>query len=87
MRLVEVLYLYNMIAPISPHVLELFRVAFCCDVIEGYGQTETCAGLTGMMLGDYAEKGHVGSVVPCSELKLVSVPELDYYAKDLKVRV
>lgn len=31
--------------------------------------------------------GHVGPPLPCSKVKLVDVPEMDYFAKDQKGEV
>lgn len=37
---------------------------FSAEVLEGYGQTETCAALTLTRPGDYTS-GHVGAPIPC----------------------
>ncbi|KAF9175177.1 hypothetical protein BGX20_007746 [Mortierella sp. AD010] len=68
-------------APISADVLGFLRVAFCCDVIEAYGQTETGGAVTNTLTGGY-DAGHVG--IPCAntEIKFVDVPELNYFATD-----
>jgi len=68
-------------APISPEVLDLLRIAFGCQVYEGYGQTEACAAISVTVTGDYST-GHVGCPLPCVELKLVDVPEMNYTAED-----
>ncbi|KAI3634211.1 hypothetical protein MIR68_007815 [Amoeboaphelidium protococcarum] len=68
-------------APLSPEVTEFLRVAFGCEVLEGYGQTETCAAGTITQPGDYTI-GHVGSPFPCCEVKLIDVPEMGYTSKD-----
>lgn len=71
-------------APISAETLEFFRAAFGCEVLEGYGQTETCAAATLTQFGDYSSDlgGHVGGVLPCVEMKLVDIPDMDYRATD-----
>lgn len=68
-------------APLSPEVMEFLRVAFGCEVLEGYGQTETGAGGTITEVGDY-EVGHVGVPFLSCEVKLVDVPEMHYTSKD-----
>jgi long-chain acyl-CoA synthetase len=71
-------------APIAAEVLEFLRAAFGCEVLEGYGQTETAAGACVTNFGDYSTEagGHVGAVVPCTELKLVDIPDMNYFATD-----
>nr|XP_006630030.1 PREDICTED: long-chain-fatty-acid--CoA ligase 1 [Lepisosteus oculatus] len=46
---------------------------------EGYGQTECTAGITLSMPGDWTA-GHVGAPLPCNVVKLVDVPEMNYFA-------
>ena len=58
-------------------VIDFLRVAFNAEVYEGYGQTETTAGLT-VTLKEEFEGGHVGVPLPCCQLKLVSIPEMNY---------
>jgi len=68
-------------APISDKVLEFLRICFACPVVEGYGQTESSAGITSTLLWD-TKTGHVGVPFSCNEVKLVDVPEMNYTSKD-----
>ncbi len=70
-------------APIAGDTLEFLRVGFGCEVLEAYGQTESCGGLTCSLQGDYS-LGNVGYPSTCCQVKLVSVPDMGYLAKDLK---
>lgn len=69
-------------APLSPEVMDFLRVCFSCEVYEGYGQTETSAGTTLTIMGDWTT-GHVGVPTPANEIKLVDVPEMSYTSQDL----
>ncbi|ORZ39192.1 hypothetical protein BCR44DRAFT_41242 [Catenaria anguillulae PL171] len=69
-------------APLSAEVMEFLRICFACEVMEGYGQTEACAAASCTWVGDY-ETGHVGAPIPCCEVKLIDVPEMNYRAIDL----
>ncbi|KAJ3379069.1 Long chain acyl-CoA synthetase 7 peroxisomal [Entophlyctis sp. JEL0112] len=73
-------------APIHPNVVKFLTVAFGCEVREGYGQTESSGAISFSLLGD-RDFGHVGAVISGQELKLVSVPEMGYNAKDNKGEV
>lgn len=68
-------------APIANHVMAFLRCVFGCEVIEGYGQTETTAAATITFMGDYTT-GHVGGPLCCNEIKLDSVPDMGYLATD-----
>lgn len=68
-------------APIAPEVMEFLRVCFSCEVYEGYGQTETSAGTCLTIRHDWTT-GHVGIPVPSNEIKLVDVPDMNYFASD-----
>ena len=48
-------------------------------MVEGYGQTECVAPATLTIQGDCAPD-HVGPPVACCCVKLVDVPEMEYYA-------
>ncbi|KAJ3106374.1 hypothetical protein HK100_003736, partial [Physocladia obscura] len=66
-------------APISQSVLDFLRICFSCHVYEGYGLTETCSSLTVTDISD-STPNQVGAPVPGSEVKLVDVPEMNYFA-------
>ncbi|WKY06955.1 hypothetical protein Q1695_006828 [Nippostrongylus brasiliensis] len=68
-------------APLAENVLTFVRAAMGCIVVEGYGQTECVAACTVSMEGD-SNAGHVGMAIPSAALKLVDVPELNYFSKD-----
>lgn len=68
-------------APLAPKVMDFLRIAFNAEVYEGYGQTETSAGLTVTIKGDL-DSGHVGYPLECCEIKLLDIPELKYTSED-----
>ncbi|KAF0984651.1 hypothetical protein FDP41_000550 [Naegleria fowleri] len=64
-------------APIRPEVQAYMRVIFGCNLVQGYGLTETCAASTIQLAYDYSE-GHIGCIVPSVEIKLDDVEEMNY---------
>jgi len=69
-------------APLAPHVEEFLKVAMCSPVVQGYGLTETCAASCIAMPDTHEHSATVGPVLPCTELRLESVPEMGYDAAD-----
>jgi long-chain acyl-CoA synthetase len=68
-------------APLDPSLHQFLRAAFGCDVIQGYGLTESYAiGLAGLD-GDFST-GNCGAVAPSTELCLQSVPDMEYLVTD-----
>uniref|UniRef100_A0A1Y1M6L4 Long-chain-fatty-acid--CoA ligase n=2 Tax=Photinus pyralis TaxID=7054 RepID=A0A1Y1M6L4_PHOPY len=68
-------------APLAENILTFSRCALGCLIVEGYGQTECCAPITLTVQGDHVP-GHVGPPVGCCCVKLVDVPEMEYWAKN-----
>lgn len=67
-------------APISEEVFRFLQVAFCCPVMQGYGLTETSAAICVTRPHDFTS-GHVGAPLPCIEVRLCDVPEMNYTSK------
>lgn len=65
-------------AAISPEILNFLKICFCCQIIEGYGQTEN-GGVICTCYYNENEVGLVGGPVGCVSLKLVDVPEMNYF--------
>ncbi|EKM82807.1 hypothetical protein AGABI1DRAFT_82536 [Agaricus bisporus var. burnettii JB137-S8] len=69
-------------APISAEIMDFIKIAFACEVSEGYGMTESMATCTRSWPGDPSASGTVGPPVPVNEVKLVDVPSLGYTTED-----
>ncbi|KAK6170877.1 hypothetical protein SNE40_019167 [Patella caerulea] len=70
-------------APLSVDAMNFTRAVFGCPVFEAYGQTEATAAVSCTLPGD-TTSGHVGAPCLCNSIKLIDVPELDYYAANQK---
>ena len=69
-------------APLDSKVRGFIREAMSVYFIEGYGQTENCAGISATMCANYCEEdGAVGTIIPCGAVKLVDVDEMNYKVK------
>ena len=69
-------------APIAKNVIEFFKIAFCCPMLEVYGQSETTGLATSTVARD-PNSGTVGG--PCAgvKIRLRDVPEMNYFTTDL----
>ena len=69
-------------APIAEDVLRFLRIAFCCPIVEGYGQTENSGGSLLSNIEDTAT-GIIGGPTTNIEVKLMDVPDMNYFSTDL----
>ena len=69
-------------APIAGDMLEFLKICFCCPIIEGYGQTESCAAALITRANDQYI-GHTGGISSAAELKLVDCESLNYKSTDV----
>ncbi|KAF0714139.1 Aste57867_4026 [Aphanomyces stellatus] len=68
-------------APVADDVLAFFRIMLDCPVMEGYGQSE-CTGASNITDIEDVTTGTVGAPMCCTEVKLISVPEMGYEVTD-----
>ena len=73
-------------APLSDNVMVFFRCMLGAPIVEGYGQTEGCAGATLGHPKDVSTVGHVGGPIGGVEIVLVDIPEMGYSHKDTEHR-
>ncbi|KAL1222586.1 Long chain acyl-CoA synthetase 4 [Cardamine amara subsp. amara] len=67
-------------APLPSHVESFLRVVACSHVLQGYGLTESCAGTFVSLPDELDMLGTVGPPVPNVDIRLESVPEMEYDA-------
>lgn len=67
-------------APLSREVCRFSRAAFSCFFVEAYGQTECVIGCS-QTIHDI-EPGETGIPTSLNYIKLVDVPEKEYFARD-----
>ncbi|KAI5236396.1 acetyl-CoA synthetase-like protein [Aureobasidium subglaciale] len=68
-------------APIDPSLQQFMRVVFGNNFLQGYGLTETYAIACAQVEGDMTA-GNCGAVMPTTELCLMDVPDMEYFASD-----
>lgn len=68
-------------APLRAEVQEYLNICFSVPVVQAYGLTEI-SGAGFIQMHDDFSFGHVGSVCPCNEVRLESVPEMNYFVTD-----
>ncbi|KAJ1718186.1 medium-chain fatty acid-CoA ligase faa2, partial [Coemansia erecta] len=62
-----------------PDVHNFFRAALSCNVIQGYGQTESIASGS-IQTTDDVSTGNIGIPSPGIDIRLRSIPEMGYVA-------
>ncbi|ORX50218.1 acetyl-CoA synthetase-like protein [Hesseltinella vesiculosa] len=65
-------------APLATETQRFLSVALC-PIVGGYGMTES-VGMCTILSPEYFALGDMGAPVPCTEIKLVDVPEAGYFA-------
>lgn len=70
-------------APCPPYVMDFLRVVVNCTVLQGYGMTETCAGITVTHTND-VNLGHVGPPISSVEVVLRDIPDMNYFSAGFK---
>lgn len=71
-------------APLDPKVMTFARNAFGgAFIMEGYGQTE-CAAVACLQMPMDTSLGAVGGPLVCTKVKLVDVPDMNYFASQGK---
>ncbi|OMH85779.1 Fatty acyl-CoA synthetase A [Zancudomyces culisetae] len=68
-------------APLDAKVMDFLRISLCCTIIEGYGMTETAGIATTQNLDDFSS-GCIGVPTAGAEIKLVDIPDMNYFATD-----
>jgi long-chain acyl-CoA synthetase len=64
-------------APIAPDVLDFLKIAFCAEICEGYGMTETSAASFITFPND-PETGIIGGPLQNVKMRLKDIPEMNY---------
>jgi long-chain acyl-CoA synthetase len=68
-------------APLDPDLHQFLRVCFANNFAQGYGLTETYAIALCQLEGDMTT-GNCGAVLPCGEICLRDVPDMEYLSTD-----
>ncbi|WVQ80017.1 hypothetical protein IAT38_002118 [Cryptococcus sp. DSM 104549] len=69
-------------APLGGKTLDLLKVSLCCDVVQGYGLTETVAVTSKTIARDPAASSTTGPVHIFADVKLRDIPDMGYTSQD-----
>ncbi|GLI79077.1 medium-chain fatty acid-CoA ligase faa2 [Penicillium ochrochloron] len=74
-------YMVSGSAPLDPTLHNFLRIATGTDIVQGYGLTESYACATAQSTDDLSS-GNCGRLAPCTEVCLVSLPDMEYSVDD-----
>lgn len=74
-------YMVSGSAPLDPTLHNFLRIATGTDIVQGYGLTESYACATAQSADDLSS-GNCGRLAPCTEVCLVSLPDMEYSVDD-----
>ena len=66
-------------APLRGNVMTFMRASMGCVILEGYGLTECVGPVTLNVPGD-PHPDQVGPPLPCNNVKLVDIPDMEYWS-------
>lgn len=69
-------------APLTKELATDIKILFSVPIVEAFGMTETTGAATCSYILDTSNES-VGGCVKTGKIKLIDVPEMNYYAKDL----
>ncbi|OMJ23890.1 Long-chain-fatty-acid-CoA ligase 5 [Smittium culicis] len=69
-------------APLEANVMDFLRISLSCNIFEGFGMTENNGIATLQSVGEFTS-GNIGVPILGCEVKLVDVPEMNYFSTDL----
>lgn len=75
-------YIISGSAPLDPNMLNFLKGFFKCPILQGYGLTECSTNATLSDENNDLNNGNVGKPLCYTEIKLVDVPELNYFSSD-----
>ncbi|KAK4684188.1 long-chain acyl-CoA synthetase, partial [Tremellales sp. Uapishka_1] len=78
----SVVYISSGAAPLAPEVHEMLKICFSCEVIQGFGMTESIGTCTKGIAWDINAVGTCGPIQPCNDLVLMDVADMGYTSKD-----
>ncbi|KAA6380360.1 MAG: long-chain acyl-CoA synthetase, partial [Streblomastix strix] len=81
----QVRFILSIGAPLSPVLQEFLQVVFLCPALSGYGLTESCAGNVVAVPYFPIHNGYNSTLTLLNEMKLVSVPEMNYFAQPSEI--
>ena len=74
-------YIFSSSAPMDKNLLEYFKIYLSCSFLQGYGQTELFGPCT-ITYDNDPDPTSVGGPLSSFDMKLVDIPEMDYYSTD-----
>ncbi|WWC60634.1 uncharacterized protein I303_103208 [Kwoniella dejecticola CBS 10117] len=78
----QLVYICSGAAPLTSNVHEMLKICFGCEVIQGYGLTESVGTCTKGIGRDTRAVGTIGFIQTCNDMKFVDQAEMGYTSND-----